>query len=418
MLAGVASAMKMPQDVYVAGQNGEKVMVYNCKTQETKTIRGYLRNIGVDNAHNVYVLVCDDSSGWGNYYIYKNFSSTPFQSFKSPQPSYASDRGYEGYTSMAMTVKGGDVVVAGVYSKQFNDKGFESRMFGYVNKVRVYQTEFERKSLKREHFEGYKKINTSKKKWEKYEDENFCGNVFHNVKSLVFHVDAVDYSDGYIYTTGWGEREYTELWGKTYYMVRRCPRVWRNGVEVVQQYENRTGAAWNIAAFKVGGKEYIFTSGHQRSKACSWTGDKPFAESSAADYPGYFDEAVVYTGFTAQGPVFHRVLLTMEGDCVTTNTSYTDSSNKSYGGGVTSSPKGNQQTHDVLAVKDGYYMLRTSISGKFLIVHAAKGFVKDSSTNKYKIKEYKDLFNLPESFKVEVTNIAGRLCPPMLAVNE
>ncbi len=161
---------------------------------------------------------------------------------------------------MAMCVKDNDVVVAGTLAKYFNKKGYEAKMFGEVNFRRKYETEFERKSLKRERFYGFVSVDGTKTSYPEY-DMGAQGTA-----SEVFHVFDCDYSIGSIYSTGWGEREYTHNTGYTNYIVRRCARVWKDGKEVVQQYENRTSAAYNI---KVMGSNGIFTSGHQRGRECA-----------------------------------------------------------------------------------------------------------------------------------------------------
>lgn len=74
LLCGAVAAQNMPKHLYVAGQaDGGKTKVYNCNTKEVKYVNGHLRNIGVDNNGNIYILVCSDVKGWGNYYVYRNF---------------------------------------------------------------------------------------------------------------------------------------------------------------------------------------------------------------------------------------------------------------------------------------------------------------------------------------------------------
>ena len=64
--------MPMPQKAYVAGQNGNVVSIYDCNERAEYFIPGYLQDIGVDSNGDLYTLVCNNPSGWGNYYVYKN----------------------------------------------------------------------------------------------------------------------------------------------------------------------------------------------------------------------------------------------------------------------------------------------------------------------------------------------------------
>lgn len=295
LLSGVSAQNNLPKYLYVAGQNGANVSVYNCNTKKTYTVPGYFHNIGVDNSGNVYILVCDDKSGWGNYYVYKNFNTNnPYQSFVWNQKDGI-------YSSMAMCVKGDDVVVAGVQSLGFNDKGYQSRMLGYVNTIMVFRTGYDRKSLKYDNFRGYQKVSGTKLVG--YGEENNSGNPQGDHLSCVYHVDAVDYCNGYIYTCGWGEREYSKLVaGTKYYLVRRCPRVWKNGAEhVANLYVNKmdepqadkTGAFWNIF---VNG-QVAETSGHLGSVPAAFQHSTPlefpidvYYDKITPGYPGFYRE--------------------------------------------------------------------------------------------------------------------------------
>lgn len=173
----------------------------------------------------------------------------------------------ERYFSMAMRVKDGHVVVAGSMVAPFNDKGFQSCLFGEVDFERVFETNYERKSLKRSNFRGFYVVKDGRLDVPIYDLDGTAYSVYYGVKD-------VDYYKGNIYATGWGEREYTQTYGTKYYFVRRCPRVWRNGKEYVQQVENQTGAAYCINVVNADGKRHILTSGHNRGLGCGWDGNK------------------------------------------------------------------------------------------------------------------------------------------------
>ena len=289
-------APKMPKHLVVAGQNGANVQVYDCVAKTTKSVPGYLRNIGIDNNGNVYILVSDERSGWGNYYVYKNYDT------KNPYQSLVWNNAEGIYSSMAMKVKGNDVVVAGVQSLGFNDKGYQSRMFGYVNKKLVFRTDYERKSLKYDQFKGYVKISGSgvNTKVIGYGQENNSGNPQGDHLSCVYRVECVDYDDGKIYTGGWGEREYSEtpVGYRTQYMVRRCPRVWENGSEYVD-LPNKTGAVWNLYKPSSDDKNKVYYSGHLGSVARLWSGDGIIKDRfDNSTYPGIVSEALAYTSET------------------------------------------------------------------------------------------------------------------------
>lgn len=396
ILFGAATAA--PRDLYVAGQSGGDVKVYNCNTKETKTIKGYLRNIGVDSKGNVYVLVCNVSHGWGNYYVYRNFESTPYQSLVEDANGI--------YSSMAMRVKGNDVIVAGVQSKGFNSKGYESRQFGYVNRQCKYMTGYDRKSLKRDYFEGYKKVvgSTTNKGLASYGNENNSHNPQGDYLSCLYRVEAVDYCNGDIYTTGWGEREYSEtpVGYHKYYLVRRCPRVWKNGAEVVAQYENRTGAAWNINVFNMRGKEYIFTSGHQRSMACAWEGNVDQFDAQEYGYPGIYSETVLYVASNNDGPIFCRIYLCRKGNKTIDFGRFMQNGKMvgAWGGGG-----GEYYQEEVVAGNDCYYELRTKSSNNTIEVE--RRYEYDTERGPL-FKRSETVCQLPSSFKVSNPKMAVR----------
>ena len=324
-LGGALQAQNKPRYIYIAGQNGDKVEYGNCFTKNIATVNGYLHNICLDNSGNVYVLVCDQPSGWGNYYIYKNSNT------QEPYMSFVWNAAEGIYSSMVMRVKDNHVVVAGVQSLGFNNKGYQSRMFGYVDKVLVFRSGYDRKSLKYDNFVGYQKF--SGKKLIGYGEENNSGNPQGDHLSCVYHVDGVDYYDGDIYISGWGEREYSETVGGTkYYLVHRCPRVWKNGTQIIEQYNNKTGAAWSVNVMKgIIGVPEVLTSGHKGSVSYSWYDDKEvlcgtdnYMATKAAGYPGFIKEEFFNTSIHSHCRVYLSKgidgISRMEGRFMTTRT--------------------------------------------------------------------------------------------------
>lgn len=361
LMYSAASAVTMPKHLYVAGQNGNTVVVHNCITHETKTINGYLRDIGVDNSGNVYILVCNTENGWGNYYVYKNCNPQIYLSL-------VEDRGGI-YSSAAMKVKGNDVVVAAVQSLGFNSKGYQSRMVGYVNGRNVFTTGYDRKSLKYDNFKGYTKF--VGKNIVGYGQENNSGNPQGDHLSCVYHVADVDYCNGAVYTTGWGEREYSETVGtQKYYFVRRCPRVWKNGAEVVAQYENKTGAAWNISVFNRGGKEYICTSGHKGSVACAWEHNADLFTADYYYYPGVIKEATFPEMGDTDSPNFGRAFLGLGNTNLKVIEIYSMSDNKLLNKRMLGM---NGDISDIVAGKDGFYAIVTD-SHKTVEIHCWRKF--------------------------------------------
>ena len=127
-LCAVASA-QTPKDIYYTVQEKGTTWVYNANAGTRYSLEGYTCGIGIDDNHNVYVL-CGTQEGIGNTYIvYKN--KEVYQVLRAS--------GNQFYSSMAMKVVGNHVVVAGVESREFNSKGYSSRMVGYVNNIRIYR---------------------------------------------------------------------------------------------------------------------------------------------------------------------------------------------------------------------------------------------------------------------------------------
>ena len=395
LMCGAASAsITMPKHLVVAGQSDKQVKVYNCKTKATYSLSGYLRNVGVDNSGNVYVLVANQQNGWGSYTVYKN--SSIYMSL--------TESGNMQYSSMAMCVKGNNVVIAGSQVKKFNSKGYEARQVGYNNKVRVYETDWERKSLKRDQFKGYAKITGSgtKTKVEPIYDQNESGCPEGVHLSVEYHVDAVDYCDGFIYATGWGEREYSEtpIGYQKQYLVRRCPRVWKNGHNVVEQYENQTGAAWNISVFNVGGKEFIFTSGHHRDKPCAWEhSTDQYSVSSGYIYPCIVSEATFQAGSVAGQPIFCRVFLVKTGANTYAEKGIYVQNNKTVGNWAGE----NNNSTDLVAGKKSFYKVTTNANG-VVVVKCQQNCYNDN--NGYNFKDVGNLATLPADFKVKNAKIA------------
>ena len=340
-----ANAQK-PTDIYYTVEKDSHVYVCNANTGQSYMLEAdnaKAFNIGIDNDHNVYVLVGSYLRGdlYHNFRVFKN--GKLYQSFL--------DSGDQSFSSMAMKVVGNDVVVAGVETKKFNSRGYQARLVGYVNKVRVYQTDWERKSLKRDQFKGFCDIKGSGTKTKVVPATNFNSLFTDDVESRVYYVAAVDYVGGYIYTTGWGEREFTEtpVGYQKQYLVRRCPRVWKNGKEIIQQYENRTGAAYSINVMRDG--QNILTSGHQRDHICGWDGNKDMITDN--DMRNYIKkEAVVYGGMVDGVPVFTRMLISSQNYLCYVNT-------RSQGNQSLMSVKSGNYT-DVVAVGNDFYALSKS----------------------------------------------------------
>ena len=301
-----ASAQTTPRDVYYVNlKSGGVHTVHNAISGASYDLNcSEVHNIGIDNNHNVYVLTTD--ANYANHFV---DTYTLWKNGKAYQKFHAASSD-QYYSSIAMKVVGNDVVVAAVESKKFNSRGYQARLVGWVNGVQKYQTEWERKSLKREQFQGFCEIQGSGLSAKAVVAKNFNSLGDYDFESRVFYVAAVDYVNGDIYATGWGEREYsvTPAGRAKQYLVRRCPRVWKNGKEIVQQYENRTGAAWTINVMR--GGQSILTAGHQRNRMCGWDGNKDMV----VNYDGegeaqILKEAVVFNGIVDGVPVFTRLFI-------------------------------------------------------------------------------------------------------------
>ena len=341
-LSAVASA-QTPKDIYYTVQERGTTWVYNANAGTRYSLDGYACDIGIDDSHNVYVL-CGKYEHIGyTYTVYKN--KEVYQVLREAN----ADKQF--YSSMAMKVVGNNVVVAGVESLYFNSKGYSSRMVGYVNGIRIYQTEWERKSLKRDQFKGFCEIKGSGRNTHVVQASNY-NSISLDPDSIVYLVKAVDYVNGDIYTTGWGEREYTEtpVGYQKQYLVRRCPRVWKNGKEIVQQYENRTGAANNINVMRAGTN--ILTSGHMREHMCGWDGSKDMitTESAGTDI---MQEAVIFNGMVDGAPLFTRMFLDNLSNLYYVNTGKEGNRSPILAGG--------QKKYAAITVLgDDFYLIRSS----------------------------------------------------------
>lgn len=254
-----AVAMAQTPRIAIANYSAGQTRIYN-ENGRLFTVDGELVSLGSDG-ENIWTLTrFNGNQAYSRYYtVYKNGKVAKI---------YEDEDSPSAYYSMAMRVKDGHVVIAGSRIWPFNKRGFESSLFGEVDFKKVFETSPERKSLKRERFRGFSTVKGTKLVLPEY-DVDGTGS-----ESVVFGVKDVDYYKGKIYATGWGEREYTYTLGYKYYLVRRCPRVWKNGKETVSQYENQTGAAYSINVVKAGGSTHILTSGHHRGRGCGWDGSK------------------------------------------------------------------------------------------------------------------------------------------------
>lgn len=135
----LCATAQVPADLYYVIFSDHKTKLINASdgTCIFEQEGGY-QEVAIDNRHNVYTI--DHDLSFNSYTVYKNGKVYQELDRKSKK---------QYYTSMTMTVVGNDVVVAGVESREFNEKGFESRLVGFVNGELAYQTEWLRKSLKR-----------------------------------------------------------------------------------------------------------------------------------------------------------------------------------------------------------------------------------------------------------------------------
>ena len=209
--------------------------------------------------------------GWGQYVVFVN--NRVYKRYDN-----LTDEKKAIISSIAMKVKGNDVVVAGTYAKRWGKEfgWYWSQPWGEVNGNRVYGNEnskdgWDRKSLKRKYFKGFEEPTRSL--------ENIGFPVFDTDGTFtsVMHVKAVDYLGGKIYTTGWGEREYTYYHVNTaqdWYYVRRCARLWENGKDKVKQYENQTSAAYTLTVGGTASSPIFYSAGHHRGDPMGWTGNE------------------------------------------------------------------------------------------------------------------------------------------------
>ncbi|MCR5019335.1 MAG: hypothetical protein K6A64_11135 [Bacteroidales bacterium] len=263
LLWGVA-AMAQQADLHFAmAHSMDNVTFVYTDDGRSFEVKGDVLDLGLDG-NTVWTLTKSESS-----HILNNLIVPDFRVYKNDQrrKSYRGNEN-ERYFSMAMRVKDGHVIIAGSKVWPFNNRGFESCLFGEVDFERVFETDYVRKSLKRENFRGFCEYKNNKMETPSFDEDGT------SVFSVYYGVKDVDYYKGNIYATGWGEREYTKTYyGSKYYFVRRCPRVWKNGKEVIQQVENQTGAAYNINVINADGKKHVLTSGHNRGYGAGWDGN-------------------------------------------------------------------------------------------------------------------------------------------------
>ena len=208
--------------------------------------------------------------GWGSYVLWNENSIYKTYKYTDEKKCIIS--------SIAMKIKGNDVVVAGTYAKDWGGKyaWYWGMMWGEVNGKMIYGNPnssdgWQRKSLKRKYFKGFEEPTRSLENigYPEYDTDGTF--------TSVYHVNAVDYMDGKIYTTGWGEREYTYYHVNTaqdWYYVRRCARCWENGEEKVKQYENKTSAAYTLTMGGTASNPIYYTAGHLRGQPMGWTANE------------------------------------------------------------------------------------------------------------------------------------------------
>jgi hypothetical protein len=308
LLASLAVCMTAnAQSMYVAAESTNGIVLVNLRTGDYQELDADIPvDIGIDDRGYTYVLGYDKKSE-----TFKVWLNGQLQ-----QQYFASDWGGDMFSSVAMKIVGNDVVIACVLLRKFNKNGYEARQMGFVNGNIKYRTDWERKSLKRDQFQGYYNISGSgrsiKVSLPEYNHNPYVlkDRDSRSLSQVMFIAD-VDYVNGDIYTTGWGEREFTEtpVGYQKQYLVRRCPRVWKNGKLLVEQYQNRTGAAWSINVMR-GGKN-ILTSGHQRGNVCAWDGNKDMISSGEGEI---IKEAVIDCGNLDGAPVFMRAYILKESD--------------------------------------------------------------------------------------------------------
>lgn len=308
-LAFLVSAAGQECHKIVVADNYEdgNTIVYNPLDNSRYYLEGYICNIDIDNDYNVYVLVCNSDNGIGSYTVYKN---------EDVYLTLDVDGLDRFYSSAAMKVVSGKVIVSAVECRKFNKKGYEARMVGYVNKSRKFRTEWERKSLKRETFKGYYVL-TGTTTNITLASPAMCSTFFGGM-SIPFEIMDVDYYKGDIYATGWGEREYSVMpvgWKKSY-LVRRCPRVWKNGNRYIEMFSDRIGCSNSIDVRALNGELHVFTSGHDMCNLCGWDGNQmTIATENRKEYNNIDREAVVYAGRNKNDiPVYARFVKTNNGE--------------------------------------------------------------------------------------------------------
>lgn len=234
-----------------------------------------VKSMDFDDSGNFYFLRSYQfsdaySSSYWRYSIIKNFDeANPYKEYNT-----YGDKPKWHYISLAMRIKGNDVITAGTASYFYNEYGRVSYMFFQKNGKTLYKTDNEKKSLEKDSFRAYAWF---KRSGIHIVPMDYDYNMEVTNRSYVYYVKDVDYLNGTIYATGWGERENNEYfagYGRVYY-VRRCPRVWANAATVLKQAENENGAGSSIHVFNPSGyaKPIVLTSGHKEGKPYAWNGE-------------------------------------------------------------------------------------------------------------------------------------------------
>lgn len=238
------------QHIVVMGNHGEKYTYNGGKLHSLSAGRtGVFALVGsatgVDgHTPGEYKLDWGACTLYQNQYVYKQY---PY-----------GDKSTGMISSMCMKVDEQSIpTVVGVVSKTFNKYGYESFMFGDHGHAELFRTQWERKSLKRDHFESK--------------------------ESRVWKVFDCAYYGGKIYATGWGERQYTKGVAPKKYYVRKCVRVWRNGETILSPVDNETSRGEFIYVSGNASNPDIATIGVHRSHAKGWMGEKSVFSSPKED---------------------------------------------------------------------------------------------------------------------------------------